>query len=287
MQKITQKLSLKEDSPMRNIGKRTLCLLCAMVMILSMIVLPEHHVHAAETTDGLDLSKMQIVLSSSATAVEKTAASELQTYVYKMTGVKPAVVTEGQQASSACVYIGATAHAHLRGITYPTEGDVNGEAWVITVKSGDLYLCGAPTRGPLYAVYHLLEDVLGVRWWNPWEEEVPKGKAMVPTDYYASGVPAMEYREIFMGYWTKADNQFRARNRMNGSIIYNTDPLWVIPSITVCPVIPIPSACISLQILHLQIPGKRLSALTVRILPPTRNGILWGQTAAAIPSSFA
>ena len=206
---------------MRNIGKRTLCVLCAMVMILSMIVLPANTAQAA--TDGLDLSKMQIVLSAYATVVENKAAAELQTYLYSITGTKPVITTEGKQ-SGYCIYVGATTYAGSRGISYPKEGDENGEAWAIKAHNGNLVLVGAPTRGPLYAVYHLLEDVLGVHWWNPWEEEVPKGKAIVPADYSASGVPAMEYREIFMGYWTKDDNQFRVRNRMNGSIIYNTDP---------------------------------------------------------------
>ena len=198
---------------MKNIGKRITSVLCAVVLLMSMIILPEHRVYAAE--DGLDLSTMQIVVPASATQVEQTAASELQSYIYKITGVKPSIKTEGSH-SGACVYIGATNYAKLKGVSYPTEGDENGEAWAIKIVSGSLFLCGAPARGPLYAVYHLLEDVLGVRWWSIWEEDVPKGKAIVPTGYADSGVPVMEYREVFVGKETSTDYAFYARNRMNG-----------------------------------------------------------------------
>jgi hypothetical protein len=146
--------------------------------------------------------------------VERSAASELQTYIHKMTGVSLSIRTEGQQSGS-CIYVGATRNASLKGVTYPTVGDENGEAWAIQAVDGDLFLCGAPARGPLYAVYHLLEDVLGVRWWNYWEESVPTGNAIVPADYYDSGVPAMEYRDVFL--WPlQPKNRFAVRNRLNG-----------------------------------------------------------------------
>ncbi len=201
---------------MKNIGKRILSLLCVIVMMLPMIPVAELPLKAEAATEGLDLSAMQIVVPQNATAVENTAATELQNYLYQITGTRPAIKTEGQQ-SGGSIFIGATTRAKNLKVTYPTAGDVNGEAWAIQVKGSHLILVGAPTRGPLYAVYHLLEDVLGVRWWNPWEEDVPKGNAIVPSNYSASGVPAMEYREVFMGLETGLNEKFNVRNRMNGS----------------------------------------------------------------------
>lgn len=172
-----------------------------------------------QAADGLDLAKMQIVIPVLATAVEQMAATELQTYVNKITGIKPAIKTEGQH-SGACVYVGATDYAQRNDVAYPTEGDTKGEAWVIQAVKDDLVLCGAPTRGPLYAVYHLLEDVLGVRWWSIWEEDVPTGAAIIPENYADSGAPAMEYREIHIGAPNNTDYAFFARNRMNGCQIH-------------------------------------------------------------------
>ena len=170
----------------------------------------------------LDLSVMQIVLPAAPTAVERTAAAELRTYVEKITGVKLAIKAEGSN-SGAGIYIGATAQATLKGVSYPTEGDENGEAWTIKAVDGDLFLCGAPTRGPLYAVYHLLEDVLSVRWWNMWEEDVPTGDAIVAEDYADSGVPAMKYRDIYVNYWGNTDYTYYARNRINGNFSFIPD----------------------------------------------------------------
>lgn len=197
---------------MRNIGRRILCILCAVVMLLP--VIGGIRVQAA---DGLDLAKMQIVIPVSATAVEQTAATELQTYLYKITGTRLVIQTEGQH-SDACIYVGDTAYATENGVTYPIEGDEKGEAWVIKAVNGDLFLSGAPARGALYAVYHLLEDVLGVRWWNIWEEYIPAGSAIVPADYYDSGVPAMEFRGIFMGIEAFDNYTYFVRNRLNANL---------------------------------------------------------------------
>ena len=200
---------------MKKIGKRVLSMLCALTVLLSMVAVITPQVQAA--SDGLDLAKMQIVKPAAATAVENTAVTELQNYLYKITGVKLAIKTEGQQ-SGAAIYVGATKRAEQNAVAYPTEGDENGEAWVIQAVNGDLFLCGAPDRGPLYAVYHLLEDVLGVRWWNYWEESVPTGNAIVPADYYDSGVPAMEFRGSFTGEEGTKEYLYYVRNRVNANL---------------------------------------------------------------------
>ena len=205
---------------MNSIGKRTLSMLCALVMILSMITWSEFRIHATE--NELDLSKMQIVIPADATEVENTAAMELRKYLFNITGVSLDKVVEGEN-TGAGIYLGATQYAENKGVTYPTESDTKGEAWAIKAVDGNLVLCGAETRGTLYAVYHLLEDVLGVRWWNPWEEEVPTGDAIVPSDYADSGVPAMEYREVFIGMEMDAAGPFFARNRMNGTLTRISD----------------------------------------------------------------
>ncbi len=198
---------------MREIAKSFLCILCVAAIILSVPVVLGVRAEAAE---GLNLAEMQIVLPASPTAVERTAANELYDYIGKITGKSVRVVSEGEN-SGAGIYIGATEYAKAKGVTYPTEGDTNREAWAIQAIGDSLVLCGAETRGVLYAVYHLLEDVLGVRWWNLWEQYVPIGSAIVPVDYADSGVPVMEYREIFVGAENSTDYPFYVGNRINGN----------------------------------------------------------------------
>lgn len=200
---------------MNNIGKRVLSFLCVIVMMLPMVTSLNFRANAAQE---LDLSKMQIVVPAQQTAVEKTAASELRKYLFNMTGTSVRIVKEGEHQGPA-IYLGNTDYAAEKCIVYPTEGDTMGEAWTIQAVGEDLFLCGAPTRGPLYAVYHLLEDVLGVRFWNVWEEEIPFGSAVVPENYKSSGVPAMEFREIFIGVIKSSDAAAYARNRLNGGLL--------------------------------------------------------------------
>ena len=64
------------------------------------------------------LETMQVVLHANATAVERSAAEELVTYLKKITGQTMAVVTEGEQSGKA-IYIGATQYAEELQIAYP------------------------------------------------------------------------------------------------------------------------------------------------------------------------
>lgn len=163
----------------------------------------------------MDLCKMQIVLPAEPTVVERSAATELQDHLEKMCGVKLPVVKENATTDGIkCVYIGATGYAAEQRVAYPDNRF--GEGWAIQAADGNLILCGSSKRGVLYAVYHLLEDAFGVRWWTLWDEYIPTmPTALVPADYANSGVPAMEYRDVFV--WpVNTDSRFAVRNRLNG-----------------------------------------------------------------------
>lgn len=163
----------------------------------------------------INLCKMQILLPENPTEVEISAADELQTHLEKMCGVKMPVAKENDVAGNVhCVYVGASAYAARHQVEYPDNRF--GEGWAIKAVDGDLILCGGKVRGALYAVYHLLEDVFGVRWWTLWDEYIPAMfEAVVPADYSASGVPAMEYRDVF-AWPVDTDSRFAVRNRLNG-----------------------------------------------------------------------
>ena len=164
--------------------------------------------------DALDLTRMKVVLPQSATAVEQTAAKELVDYLCKMTGKTLETVTEGAAVDTG-IYIGDTAFAKDNLVTYPASEYCEG--WAIQAVDGNLVLCGGEARGALYAVYHLLEDVLGVHWWPSDEEFVPSvEKALVPRNYAVSGAPAFKYRDIHPGELHKMENMFMVRNRLNG-----------------------------------------------------------------------
>ncbi len=189
-------------------------LLVAAAVIVVVMMPPKEE--PKPPVDDLVLDTMQIVLPAETTALEQSAATELQTYVKRMSGTDLEIVTEGSAEIASGIYIGATEFASTNEVTYPD--NEFGEGWAIKAVGKNLILTGSENRGPLYAVYHLLEDSLGVRWWNYWEESVPLlDEARVPGDYDESGVPAMAYRDVYGGpvaFWE--DNLFCVRNRLNG-----------------------------------------------------------------------
>ncbi len=169
-----------------------------------------------ELTDdnSLNLNNMQVVLPESPTDVETNAAQELVDYVAKMTGTTIPVVKEGE-AVEAGIYVGNTKFAQDQKVTYPTTE--YGEGWAIKAIDGNLVLCGESVRGTLYAVYHLLEDCLGIHWWTYTDEYVPTAEAaLIWNEYSDSGSPAFKYRDMHPGALNSTENLFHVRNRLNG-----------------------------------------------------------------------
>src|SRR5439155_18464498 len=73
---------------------------------------------------------------------------------------------------------------------------------------------GSKPRGTLYGVYALLEEKLGVRWFTPELEVVPRTNRVRIPDLNEIQSPALESREVF---WTEImrDGDFAARQRLN------------------------------------------------------------------------
>lgn len=168
------------------------------------------------------IGQYNIVLCDNATIVEQTAANELQTYIYKVTGVTLAIVSESE-AQDKSFMVGPTAFALANGVNPAGE-----EQWAIKNIGNRIIVTGGRTRGTLYAVYHLLEDEIGIRWWNLKEEYIPNLPTLTisnPID--KSGTPAFGYRCIFDATTddsgqnvasTNKYNLFFVRNRLNGSL---------------------------------------------------------------------
>ena len=160
-----------------------------------------------------DSDVLTIAVPQERVPAEKTAARELSEYLGKMTGRRVAVVPEDNAAGSADIHLGGTAFAKKQ---IPGLGSFGKEEWAVAVRDGTLVLAGGRPRGTLYAVYHYLEDVTGVRWLTPVTDYVPTHKKLPLPKGDLRGKPAMPYRDIYDV--PGADGQrFLARNRMNVS----------------------------------------------------------------------
>ncbi|NPV47196.1 MAG: DUF4838 domain-containing protein [Armatimonadetes bacterium] len=153
-----------------------------------------------------------VVLAKDATEAEATAAREVAEYLTKVTGGQFGVVGEEARAGgSPRVLVGPTQAAAAAGIDAAKLG---AEEWIVRTVGGNLLLVGGRPRGTLYAAYHFLEDVVGVHWWNPWEESVPQAPTLTLGALNRRGQPFFRYRDIYMLYGYD-EGRFAARNRLN------------------------------------------------------------------------
>ncbi len=157
-------------------------------------------------------TEYQIVVPDFAEPVEKTGAEELRQYIHKAFGAQLSVVSE-KEAKGKAFYIGHTEYAKDCGVLGSSR-----ENWVIKMHGGNIILTGGTEkndRGIIYAVYHFLEDVVGVRWWSYWEEYVPDlSELTLQDDFYKEGTPVFPYRKVLSSM--EMDHfYFEARNRGN------------------------------------------------------------------------
>lgn len=134
---------------------------------------------------------VKIAVNPAAIPAEKTAAQELAAYLGRMAGAKFEIVEEQDLPLGAmAVYVGDTASARGQGLD-PTK--LGAEEAVLRTTGKGLILTGGRPRGTLYAVYELLENVLGCRWYTPWAERVPSRATCT--------VPALDRRVKPVGHW--------------------------------------------------------------------------------------
>lgn len=147
-----------------------------------------------------------IILPEKATLTEKTAEKELKTYLNKST---KSLKVNGKEA---VFHIGNTDFARKNGID---TAKMETEAWLIKSFDQHIVITGGE-RGVLYGVWNFLENKIGVRWWNAFEEYVPAPADRSFKTLSESGKPFFQMREIYTGAIPpKISITNHLRNRLN------------------------------------------------------------------------
>lgn len=139
-----------------------------------------------------------------------TAVDEMQKYIEKSCGAKPDYVSDIASENRKEIILGTTDNA-----------DVTDDGFMIISDGEDLYIRGGSERGTLYGVYTFLEEYLGVRWFTPTLEVVPKNEnIIIDTNINRTVNPSFsirrnscqgtsdEYRakmKINVSFWTEAE----------------------------------------------------------------------------------
>ncbi len=171
----------------------------------------------------------QIVVGEKASASEQFAANELANYLDKMTGRKPAVITDNVEPTKPFIAIGRS--KFTKNIPVSLLGV---EDYIVNINTDCLMIVGgykdpigglAQDRGTLYGVYDFLES-LGVRWYRPdeWGECVPKlknisikegTKTIKPGFAYRSGIQSYRSWRVYTPEQDRLGKLWATRMRMN------------------------------------------------------------------------
>ncbi len=158
-------------------------------------------------------AKAVVVSQAGASLAEQHAARELRDHLQKITGTDIALRSDATQARAGAIVVGQgpIAKRLFPEVRWEALGQ---EQTLIRSKGGVLLVAGGRPRGTLYAVYRLLSQKCGVRWWTPWATTVPKNPKLAFPPMNWSETPAFEYRDA---YWFHAfDADWAARNFSNG-----------------------------------------------------------------------
>src|SRR5213082_3332948 len=159
-------------------------------------------------------SRYRIIVAANAIPSERYAAEELQRYLERMSSARLPIVTDTEAMESREVLLGD--NAHLRKLKLNIDFRRLGtDGFALRTDGKRLIIAGGRPRGTLNGVYALLEEKLGVRWFTPELEVVPRLDRLRLAELNERVVPALDNRDV---YWREMmrNADFAARHRLNG-----------------------------------------------------------------------
>ncbi len=150
-----------------------------------------------------------VVVPHSATTQEQKAAEELAHWLGEMTGAQFPVVSDAQAAIPTEISIGETNRRASGG------WDLGDDGYAIVPKGKRLFLLGGKARGPLSAVFALLEEDLGCRWYAPEATRVLQRATVRVKVMLRKYIPPVKMRNP--RGWSVRDANWCLRNQVNGN----------------------------------------------------------------------
>ncbi|MBR3218525.1 MAG: DUF4838 domain-containing protein, partial [Thermoguttaceae bacterium] len=170
---------------------------------------------------GAGISPCPIVLPEDPSAVQKTAADELASFLQQATGVRFPIIGEkdaDEQGVNLVIGPGELSKKLLAASGAEPEETIAQDGIIIQTADSSIVLSGHPQRGPLYAVYTFLEDIVGIRWWTSTESFIPKLTSLEVPPLAVRYAPSIISRETFYldPHNGREGGIFSARMKANG-----------------------------------------------------------------------
>ncbi len=186
--------------------------LCVAITLAAPMCAPAKDVVVAKNNE----SAYRIVTPDKASPAETYAASELQTYLAEVTGVKLPVLAESKAGRGRAFYIGKCKRA---GKSLQAQAaNLGTDGMLIQSVGKDFILLGKDDRGQVYAPYVFLERFCGCRFLASDCTVTPRRTTLTlpKIDYRYS--PPFVYRDEL--YHDVSDWRFAARLKLNGGNIW-------------------------------------------------------------------
>ena len=152
-------------------------------------------------------SACRIVLEETASASEKHAAEELQSYFEASTGVKLPIVVGMPDGDGPMIVVGRGKVAASLGVE-PSDEQLGEQGFVLRTVEPHLVIAGTARAGTLHGVRYFLEHVLGVRWYAPDATKTPSHKNLVIEKTDRLIQPGFAWRQTSYA-WPGGDAEFR------------------------------------------------------------------------------
>jgi len=149
-----------------------------------------------------------IVVAADATDHERTAATELQGYLLRISGAEVPVLNEGEGGEGFPAYVGHTQAAADKGLVERASA-LGDDGLLMYADADGLFLLGGGELGTYNAVHAFLEEKLGVRWFNPdaLGEIVPEMPTVTIGRMDETQTPDFKMRWIGRGQWALRSRQ--------------------------------------------------------------------------------
>ncbi|MCL2745266.1 MAG: DUF4838 domain-containing protein, partial [Planctomycetaceae bacterium] len=160
-----------------------------------------------------------IVLPEEPSAVEQTAAKELKEHLDAITGAAFSIVKESAADNSKPLLLLGNTKKAKEAMPEIDTAKLPYDCVIRKSFGRNLFLTGHPQRGTLYAVYTLLEDVIGVRWWTSTESYIPKKATLEIPEQNFQYAPKLIYREAYYKDAIGKQGVFASRLKTNGALL--------------------------------------------------------------------
>ena len=155
-------------------------------------------------------SAYQIVVPTTASRSEQTAARELQSYVKQISGAE-LPVTNLPKGKGPKIYVGYS--LQVKQLVGKRMIPKDYEGFTYRNIGPNVVIYGGSQRGTMYGVFRFLERELGVRWCTPKFTVVPKKDSWSFSKLCDSEKPSIQYR--YSNYYATEDPAWCAHNLEN------------------------------------------------------------------------